>query len=336
MLNKTKGFLAVLLLFFVSPDVIPDDSVVFSLEGTIIRSMAVDPANPAVIYAGLKGAKMGEGLVQRSSDHGKTWKALNNGRAITAYTSDVQCLATHPSKLDNIYAGTWKNGMYRTVNGGKSWRRVPSFPTSDIRSIVFGNSSGTLIYAATASHGVVRSTDDGRSWIICPPAVLDSTFTFAWSLTLDKDKSTVYAQTFGGCFRSQNRGKSWTPLIKPENRKCWDLAVAGEGDLWLAASGDADGALYHSSDNGDTWQIVPDIPNAKYCKIASAYNSGILAAGSWDQGLLLSTDAGKSWQPAVDSLPGPTISAIIPAKDYLTVGTWGNGVAVYRGSYGGQ
>ncbi len=64
----------------------------------------------------------------------------------------------------NLFAGTYKGGVYRSTNSGGSWTAVDSGLTNMwVRALAV---SGTNIFAGTYGNGVFLSTNNG---IYCPP-----------------------------------------------------------------------------------------------------------------------------------------------------------------------
>ena len=88
----------------------------------MIIAIAVDPSG--VLYAaGRKG-------VYKSTDHGATWNAHNDGLG----SLNIRSLAISPSDPNTIYAGTNGTGLYRSRDGGERWESVPLVVTQAGRS----------------------------------------------------------------------------------------------------------------------------------------------------------------------------------------------------------
>jgi len=89
--------------------------------------LAMDPANPDILYAAMWDRQEGEGSgIYKSSDAGKSWKKLTNGLpegklgriGIDIYLRNPQILyATIVEPKRSI-------GIYRIEDGGESWQRV--------------------------------------------------------------------------------------------------------------------------------------------------------------------------------------------------------------------
>ena len=78
------------------------------LTSADIRALAIDPSNPATLYAGTAG-----GGVFKSSNGGKNWAVANTGLTST----DIRALAIDPSNPATLYAGTAGGGVSRAATG---------------------------------------------------------------------------------------------------------------------------------------------------------------------------------------------------------------------------
>ncbi|MFN0112806.1 MAG: hypothetical protein ACKVZH_28435 [Blastocatellia bacterium] len=89
-------------------------------------SLAFDPQNPEIIYAGTgegyfnADAMRGAGIF-RSFDGGTTWRQLEGTRTAAFYY--VNDIVVSPKNSSRIYAAT-RNGVMRSLDGGSSWTQV--------------------------------------------------------------------------------------------------------------------------------------------------------------------------------------------------------------------
>ncbi len=326
---KLLSLLTLASLVFCLPSEAQIDSIKYGLKGKIIRAMAQSPQTPSTFYAGLKGSKLGTGHIYQSIDSGTTWTKINKGQPLSGYVADIQAIAVASDVSQTIYAGTWKNGLFKSTDGGQSFHYDTSFPSADIRSIKTGIQHPSLIYASTSAFGVVSSTDGGKSWTRNNPALIDSTFQFAWSIEIDKnDDHTIYAQTFSnGVWKSTDQGTTWNKALDTAGKVAWDMHIEDNGqDLWVAAStrGDTLSTIYHSANAGQDWQEINDVPQIGISQISSLQSNGstTIIIGSWRGGVHMRSQ--DTWTK-VEDVDYDTISEILKHKGGFVIGSWGNG-----------
>jgi photosystem II stability/assembly factor-like uncharacterized protein len=141
------------------------------LNGQTVWSIAIEPANPAVLYAGT-GAPSRAALF-KSTDAGLTWSeaapefpefcaGVNRPRLLT--------ICVDPDDSRNVWYGVEEGGAWRSQDAGVSWARVdgPGTPirNSDIHAIAVLAATSekpktTLLLTVNA---VYVSQDDGQTW----------------------------------------------------------------------------------------------------------------------------------------------------------------------------
>ena len=120
-----------------------------------VYSLAIDPTNTQVIYAGTNGG------VFKSTNGGSTWSEINNGLTNT----DVRSLAIDPTSTQVIYAGTYGGVVFKSTNGGESWEsKSLGLANTSVLSLAIDPTSTQTIYAGTWDGGVFKSTNGGSSW----------------------------------------------------------------------------------------------------------------------------------------------------------------------------
>lgn len=323
----TIGFL---LIFQFQAAISQSDSLKFGLKGSVIRSIGKTPTSPPIFYAGLKGDKLGSAQVFKSEDAGKTWFALNDGKPISPYASDIQAISIANDATNSIYAGTWKDGLFKSTDNGETWNRVLKMPSSDIRSIKTGIQTPLLIYASTSSFGVIKSTDGGETWIRNQPKTIEKTFKFAWSIELDeKNDSIIFAQTFTkGIWKSADQGNSWKQVLDTKGKVCWDMKISKKSkSIWVASSksGDSISSVYHSENYGETWKEINDTPQigVNQINVIESNNEKIIFIGSWLNGVFVLEN--EKWKK-IEQVDFKVISEIVLNDTELLIGSWGNGI----------
>lgn len=327
---KKFTFITILTLCFLQSSIAQTDSITLGLKGHIVRALEQSPNDQTIIYAGLKGSNLGTGTVYKSTDSGATWHALNDGQPIDPYVSDIQAIAELNTDKKTLFAGTWKNGLFKSIDGGQTWVKDILFPTSDIRSIRVGKQQPNLVYASTSNFGVVKSTDGGNNWQRVSPEVLEPSFQFAWSIELDpNDDNIIYAQTFSnGVWKSTDQGENWSQILTTQGLVCWDLKVSeSSNELWVAASkrGDNMSAIFHSADQGQTWNELNQVPQIgiNQIQVINHNTEKIVVVGSWQDGVYQLKS--EEWSK-VDAVDFGSIAHVLDDGDNIIVGSWGNGI----------
>jgi hypothetical protein len=275
------------------------------LKGRIIRSLAIDGNDPAHILVGHKAKRPGAALVFRSVDGGRTWRTLNGNKSLHPDATDVQAVLPVSKKV--MLAGTWKHGLYISLNGGSRFDRIQRFSSSDIRDL---QSAGGTIFAATARHGVFESTDDGQTWAALGPGE-----DFLWSMTLAGDR--MFASTpEKAVYERPFRGGTWRKIFQADGANAIAFtpgsgglrAIAGAKGLYISVSSD--------------WRKFLDGEN--FADIVISRNNRIVA-GSWDNGVAVLTSGGSQDKRL---LKGQAVLHVQFAKRRLYAGTWGDGLHV--------
>ncbi len=78
-----------------------------------VNAFAVNPQEPQVMYVGMRSG------LYISRDEGKTWRKVE-GELLGV---PVAAIAVHPARPDLVYLGTPALGIFKSADGGKSWRR---------------------------------------------------------------------------------------------------------------------------------------------------------------------------------------------------------------------
>ena len=170
--------------------------------------------------------------------------------------------------------GTFDRGVFRTLDGGKSWDWVgDSMPDRRVLSIAISpcdrNEAGGIVYAGTEPSNLYRSEDDGTSWQgltglhDIPSAPTWSfpprpwTSHVRWIAPHHFDPSLLFVGIeLAGVMRSRDRGETWEDRkagSQPDSHVVLTHAV-DRGRVYEAAGG----GVALSEDAGDSWRPVDD------------------------------------------------------------------------------
>jgi hypothetical protein len=221
-----------------------------------VKSLAVDPTNADIIYAGAAS-----GGVWKSIDAGESWRPLWDAQESLAIGS----LAVAPSAPNTIYVGTgeWTPGwgpsypgagVYVSTDGGNNWTRHASVVARRIAKVVVSQADPLTVYVA-GNSGFERSIDGGVSWTIIHAGQISD------AVIDPNDAQTIYINvTNDRIYKTTDGGGMWTPLnTGPTGASAsWiKLAIGRSGthgsQFLLARSG---GTIWKSIDGGSNWSTL--------------------------------------------------------------------------------
>lgn len=221
---------------------------------TVVNALAIDPSNPATLYAGTFDWE-GAGGVYTSTDGGMTWtRGLYQQNGVLA-------LAIDPSTPSTLYAGTIFNGVAKSTSWGGDWTVLNTgLRDHSVQALAIDPSRSTTIYAGTSDHnwtsgGVIKSADGGASWTAVNVGLANRP---VLALAVDPAlPASVYAGTRGaGVFKSINAGASWTAINTGlTNSDVRALAIDPSAPATLYA-GTAGGGVFKSTDGGARWTAM--------------------------------------------------------------------------------
>jgi hypothetical protein len=263
---------------------------------------------------------IGEGLF-RSTDRGRSFQRAMDGMFVECH---VRALAVHPRDDRILYLGC-ELGLFRSDNGADSWSPIPALEGKQVWSILIHPETPDLILAGTCPPRLFRSANAGNAWTDVTPAFRPDCARILWNrvTTLAADPTDAGKLWCGveidGLWHSRDRGHSWTRGgvgLSSQDIHALAIPPLSHGKRRLLAATNND--LNASDDDGLTWTplgIGDSMPHS-YCRtLASLLNrpdTVLLGNGDAPPGSTgvvgVSTDAGRSWKPAV--MPGPANSTI--------------------------
>ncbi len=202
--------------------------------------------------------------------------------------ADVESI---PGNANVVYVATASGGLWKTVNGGTTWK--PIFErqnTISIGDIALAPSNPDVIWVGTGESntrnsvsfgdGVYKSTDGGKSW---QHMGLKDSERISGIAIHPQNPDIVYVGALGhafapneerGVFMTTDGGKTWTKtLYIDKEHGVADLDIDStnpnilyaamwsfERKPWTHRSGSEKGGLYRSVDGGRTWNKVSGLP----------------------------------------------------------------------------
>jgi len=249
-------------------------------QGGRTLSIAVDPQNPDVIYAG--SASGGLWRMTFSSQNNYSWEYIDTGFPVLG----VNSIAIDPRDTDVLYIGTgevygYQNsdgglfdritrgsygiGLLKSTDRGVTWTKSIDWTLDQRRGILaleLNPLNPDIVFAGT-TEGTFKSVDAGQTWELIHSELM------AVDVAINPaDTNIVYIScgnlsTPGvGIYRSMDSGATWTKLTNGlpsgwSGKTMLDIYKSSPNILYadIANTFETIG-LYRSEDNGDTWQQV--------------------------------------------------------------------------------
>ncbi|MCB0462932.1 MAG: glycosyl hydrolase [Flavobacteriaceae bacterium] len=289
---------------------------------------AGSPGRPNEYYFGATG-----GGLWKTVDGGTEWFPVTDGQVTSSSVGAVAVAETNP---DIVYIGmgevqlrgsiTQGDGVYKTTDGGKTWRHLGLEETQAVARIRIHPTNPDIVYVAALGHpygdnperGVFKSTDGGNTW---KKTLFVSEKAGAVDLIIDRNNPNVlYASTWqvyrkawkmwgGGpdckLWKSTDGGETWSDLTKnpgmpegPIGKIGVTVSPADSNRVWAIVEAN-EGGVFRSDDAGKTWTRTNDERKLRqrafyYSRIyADPWNKDIVYGLNVD--FWKSTDGGKTF-----------------------------------------
>lgn len=218
---------------------------------------------------------------------------------------DVLTLVIDPKDSSTLYAGTSKQGMLKSIDGGATWdESSKGLGDGRIEALAIDPLQPATLYAATldvnwGEYGVYKSIDGGANWI----EIMDGiTGAFVRSLVIDPlTPSTVYAMTGNSVFKSTNGGEKWKLLnVGGSDALIGFLTIDSlmPTNLYAVESETSGQRMILSTNGGESWKQtgagLPD--NIILCLAVDPLTTPATLYLSTGKGMFKSINAGESWQ----------------------------------------
>ena len=247
-----------------------------------IADLAVNPTNHSEYYV--------------AAASGGVWKTTNNGISFNPVfdgegSYSIGCLAIDPKNPNVVWVGTGENnnqrsvaygdGIYKSEDGGKSWKNMGLKQSEHIGRISIDPSNPDIVYVAAygplwtngGDRGIYKTTDGGATW-----------------------KQVLKISDYTGCNEV---------FVDPRYPNIvYAAAHQRQRKVYSYIGGGPESALYKSTDGGSNWnKIMSGMPGGDIGRIGLNYSPvnpdvlfAVVEAADGEGGVYKSKDRGASWE----------------------------------------
>jgi photosystem II stability/assembly factor-like uncharacterized protein len=246
-----------------------------------VVDLAINPQNHSEYYVAVAA-----GGVWKTTNHGITFEPVFEGES----SYSIGCVTIDPSNTNVVWVGSGENnnqraanygdGVYKSEDGGKSWKNVGLKTSEHIGRIVVDPTNSDVVYVAAygplwssgGERGIYKTTDGGKTW----KAVL-----------------TV----------SEHTGFNEIHIDPRNPNVLYATAHQRQRKVFTYISGGPESAMYKSTDGGTTWnKLTQGLPSGDVGRIGMAISPvnpdilyAVIEATEQNGGVFRSVDRGASW-----------------------------------------
>ena len=291
-----------------------------------VVDFAVDPKNSKIYYVAAAC-----GGVWKTSNAGITYEPIFDGEG----SYSIGCVEIDPGNSNIVWVGSGENnnqrsiaygdGIYKSEDGGKSWKNMGLKNSEHIGMIVIDPKNSNIVYVAAygplwsagGDRGIYKTTDGGKTWnqilkvsentgfneIHMDPRNSDVLYA-----TAHQRRRQVYTYINGGpesnIYRSTNGGTTWDTLSnglpKDVDRGRMGLSISPVNPDYIYAiveAGEKKSGVYLSTDRGASWEKRCDnVTSGNYYQEIFCDPKDLNKVYYVDFWVMVSTNGGKSFE----------------------------------------
>lgn len=251
-----------------------------------VSDLAIHPSNTDTWYV-----STASGGLWKTENHGITFNPIFDSYA----SYSIGCVEIAPSNKNTVWVGSGENnnqrsvsygdGVYKSLNGGKSFKNMGLKNSEHIGSIVIHPNNENVIWVAAygplwssgGDRGVYKTIDGGKTW-----------------------KRTLFV--------SENTGIAEVHIDPSDPNVLYASAHQRRRREWTFISGGPESGLYKSMDGGETWNdINKGLPEGYMGRVGMAVSPvnpdvvyAIVEARYGKKGFYRSTNKGENWSKQSD------------------------------------
>ena len=270
------------------------------IPSTRCSRIVVHPEDPKIVYVA------GNAGLHRSVNGGMTWADVRDDRI-----SDV---VLDPLQPNWLYVGAWRKGVFKSEDGGDSWKRpsrdVPSGEAADWIKLAVGTEEDHTCPRLVAKMGknsgeLYASTDGAESWTqLQPDEPLPTVPYNEWTslVALQPGKPNVIFAGGRSLYRSTNGGRRFL-ATKGSHVDHHQIVFHPKDPKICFVS--TDGGVYRSKDEGKNWNFRSEgLFASQFYSLGVSQGEEFLLGGATQDEEIVVTEEPPEWKVANDGEGG--------------------------------
>jgi len=290
-----------------------------------ISDIAVNPKNQSEYYVAVSS-----GNIWKTNNWGTTFEPIFENYG--AYS--IGCLEIDPDNPNVVWAGTGENnhqralgygdGVYKSINGGKSWKNVGLKESRQIGKIIIDPRNTDIVFVAAegsvwgsrGERGLYKTIDGGKAWRIVLEIsehtgvnnlIIDPRNPDIMYATSEQRRRHTFTKISGGpesaVYKSIDAGETWNKIMKGLPKVDMggmglDISPANPENIYLSVeAADNKGGFFRSTNRGASWEKMSDTYssgqyfNEIFCDPIDADKIYLMDVRS-----KVTVDGGKTWK----------------------------------------
>lgn len=229
-----------------------------------------------------------QGVILDSFDGGKTWtedkrKHPWNGSSKSSldhirFTDENTGFITAGVQVAKAAFGA----LYKTTDGGKTWRTIFTAPEDVLFKSIGFDSSGKNGWLITNKSTVYRTIDSGEKWLLQTTPIKKEMEKIA---VIGQDEAWITSHS-SSLLHTVDGGITWREVKfeiddteLTEEYAMWFSGIFfdGKGNGWVSGSG---GAVMRTRDNGKTWKLESRVKDTRFLYDIRAFGDQLITVGA--------------------------------------------------------
>ncbi len=240
------------------------EKVLYKDENTGGADVAIDPANPEIVYASLWESREGpwenstwdggNGGIFKSVDGGKTWTQLRNGLPEAIVQANIAIAPSAPNTLFASVSGLKHSELLRSENAGETWRKITEderpaagIGGGELPVVRFDPKNPNIVYSASVVCW--KSTDGGKTWTAWRGAPGGDDYQNVWINPRNTD--IILLGSDQGAIVTVNGGRTWSSWYNQSTAQLYHVSADNSFPYRLYSGQQESGSVGISSRGND-------------------------------------------------------------------------------------